>query len=150
MNLQMNLMKMWLVLIACFGFGTTLAARADQACEQKIAATGMLVMKSDSKTVCDTNPSAATQNCMVNLLKAGKGMLRNPDFLEIYGLCRVDPSQEVQDCFKKNLDKPFNDPGYKGAQIVGDRCLMDRKKYQVKFLHKPTPPRIKKTPGATQ
>ena len=141
-----NMSKILLVVLGCFVFGAPRAARADQACEQKIAATGMLVLKSDPKTVCDTKPTVATQNCMVNLLKARKVKLRNPDFLEVYGLCKVDPSQEVQDCFKKNLDKAFDDPAYKGAQFVGDRCLMARKRFQVGFLHKPLPPRIKKTP----
>ena len=132
------------LMIGCLALATTQWAFADAACEKKIAATGMIFLKSDPKTVCDANPSADAQDCMVNLLKAGKGKLRNVDFVEVFGLCQVDPSQEIQDCFKKNLNKDFNDPAYKGAQIVGDRCLMDRKKYTVKFLHKPTPPRKKK------
>ncbi|MBI3556549.1 MAG: hypothetical protein HY074_09825 [Deltaproteobacteria bacterium] len=132
-------------LLICFAFGSPLTAFADATCEAKIEATKMYVLPSDPKTICETNPTAAIQDCMVNLLKAGKGKLRNQDFLEVYGLCDVDSSQEVQDCFKNHLDKAYNDPGYKGAQLIGDRCLMERKRFSgVKFMHLPTPPKKKK------
>ncbi len=143
-----KLLGIQLSILTCFALGSAHTVLADGACEKKLEATKMWVLKSDPQSVCDTKPAVAVQDCMVNLLHAGKGKLRNQDFMEVYGLCNVDPSMEVQNCFKSHLDKAYNDPGYKGAQLIGDRCLMDRKKYPVKFLHKPKPPHKKMAPGA--
>lgn len=131
-----NASKLLGIILVCCAFSSSTTALANAACEQKLADTKMWVLKSDPKAICDSKPTAAVQTCMVNLLLFGKGKLRNQDFVQVYGLCDVDSSQAVQNCFKKHLVKPFNDPGYKDAQTIANLCLMDRAKSDVKFLHK--------------
>ncbi|MBI3543514.1 MAG: hypothetical protein HY075_09605 [Deltaproteobacteria bacterium] len=119
-------------------------------CEKKIAATKAYFLPSDPKLVCDTNPSPATVDCMVEILTKTKDKLRNNDFLEAYSLCRVDSSRQVRDCVLSKLDKQWNDPGYKGLRMVGDQCLLARKEYPVKTVEKkrqpPAPPVQASTP----
>ena len=127
-----------------FSFGLTLVSvaslltlspqmsRADAACEARIAGTNMIVMKGDEKIVCNEGLSQAAQDCMVGLLTQGKGKLRNPDFFEIYGLCKRDSSKELSSCVVRRLSKSWDDPNYQGVHIIGDQCTAELKGVQVK------------------
>jgi len=104
-------------------------ARADAACEKKLGATGMFMTKTDFKAICDLRPSVATQDCLAELLVKGKGKLRNLDLMNVYGICKVDPSKEVRDCFVSKLGTAWNDPSYRPAANIGDECFLARKRY---------------------
>jgi hypothetical protein len=131
----------------------TVSASADDACEKKIAATGQVFKQSDPKAICDQGPSAATQSCIVELLTKGKGKLRNLDLMSIVGICTVDPSKEVRDCFVSKLAPAWNDPAYKPAEKIGDECFMARKRFAKtglktgKALSSKTPAQAKATPA---
>lgn len=108
------------------------AAFADSGCEKKILDTGMVVIKEDAKIVCSKNPSPQAQDCMLELLTKGKGRLRNEDFFEVYGLCKVDSSEGLRACVLKRLDKPWNDPHYEGIHLIGDKCLAEKRGVKVR------------------
>jgi hypothetical protein len=110
---------MWTLLLAL--------AWADAECEKRITATGMVFLKDDPKIVCETNPSAETQSCIVELLTKGKGKLRNTDFFEVFGLCRADSTPAIRECLLKGLAKSWNDPAYKSVKEIGGKCLLARK-----------------------
>ena len=99
------------------------AAWADSACETRLNDSKMMVHPEDARIMCERGMSQASQECLVETLKMTKGKLRGKDLFEVYGLCSADPSQEMRDCLFRGLDKPWNDPGYKGALSVGNACM---------------------------
>lgn len=121
-----------IVLLSAFLLAAEAAVSADPACEKRILATGMIPFAGDEKIVCDDSPGAAQQECVVELLNKGKGKLRNADFFEVYGLCKVDSSRPVRDCVAKGLNKAWNDPSYQGVNLVGNKCLLELKGIRVK------------------
>lgn len=121
-----------LLALAAFGCLLAHAVFADAVCEKKLAATKMIVLPGDPKIVCDRKPTAATQDCMVELLGKGKGKLRNPDFFEIYGVCRTNPSRRMRDCVTKRMSKAWNAPDYQSIHIIGDQCRFELAGVKVK------------------
>lgn len=131
---------MKLLMLSWIALGVGVSAFADPQCESRIAATGMLTMKGDEKVACEQNPSPVAQECMVELLTKGKGKMRNQDFVEVVGLCLVDPSPEVRRCVDEKLNKPWNDAGYRGVKVIGDECMHARRSSVVKYSGKPLKP----------
>lgn len=109
-----------------------LAANPD--CEKKMKDTQMMVHPEDPRIICESRPSAATQDCLVELLNKGRGKLKGKDLFEVYGICTADPSQAMRDCMLKGLDKTWNDPGYQGAQKIGNSCMKSLRDQRMKAL----------------
>jgi hypothetical protein len=112
----------------CLFLSLVLAAPAfaDPACEKKLNDTKMMFHPKDAQIMCDENLTVAAQDCIVEVITKTKGKLKNIDLFEVYGICRVDAGAKMRQCMIKNLDKPYNDPGYKGAKKVGDICMRER------------------------
>jgi hypothetical protein len=104
-------------------------ALATPECEKKMSDTGMMVMPADAGTICENlHPSVDSQNCIVEVLTKRKGNLCGVDLFEVAGTCKIDGGQAMRDCLVRNLDRPCNDPGYKGAKKAGDVCMGERLK----------------------
>lgn len=108
-------------------FGGAGLARGDAGCEQRIAATQMLEYPADPATICKQKPSLETQSCLVEVLTKGRGKLRRGDLLEVYGVCRADPRPSVRACLLAGMNRPWDDPAYRSAKVVGSECLIKRK-----------------------
>ena len=66
----------------------------------------------------DQRPSVETQDSHWSsfILTHGKGKLRNIDLMPVYGVCKVDPSADMRQCFIGKLPVAWNDKSYVPAQ----------------------------------